>query len=157
MRWLSYADLYNLVTWCHKKVRWRTFPISISLHFWKKLVTSEERSTRTSRLTKCVRQQKFETRAGTWDDQSSTWSRMGKKRPVRMRVRNGEVTDSQKPKHCVPAAAKAVTAQIKRRHWAEVSYWLWNRLFGERNTLQQTVWGNCRFRIDLFTPCVSGK
>jgi hypothetical protein len=31
MRWLSYAVLYNLVTWCHvKKVRWRTFLISIS-------------------------------------------------------------------------------------------------------------------------------
>jgi len=21
MRWLPYADLYNLMTWCHKKVR----------------------------------------------------------------------------------------------------------------------------------------
>jgi hypothetical protein len=30
MRWLSNADLYNLVTWCHKKVRWRTVSISIS-------------------------------------------------------------------------------------------------------------------------------
>jgi len=33
---------------------------------------SEERSTRTSRLTKCVRQQKYESRAGTWADQRST-------------------------------------------------------------------------------------
>jgi hypothetical protein len=64
MRWLSYADIRNLVTWCHKKVRWRTFSKHF-LHFRKQLVTSEERLTRTSRLTKCVRQQKFEKRAGT--------------------------------------------------------------------------------------------
>jgi len=73
MRWLSYDDLYNLMTWCHiKKVRWRTFFDKHFLHFWKQLVTSEERSTRTSRLTKCVRQQKFERRADTSADQSST-------------------------------------------------------------------------------------
>jgi len=59
MRWLSYADLYNLVTWCHIKCLSAHFFNKHFLHFWKQLVTSEERSTRASRLTKCVRQQKF--------------------------------------------------------------------------------------------------
>lgn len=44
------------------------------------------------------------------------------KSPMRMRRCNEEVTDSQQPKHWVPAAAKTETLQIKRRHWAEVSY-----------------------------------
>jgi hypothetical protein len=44
------------------------------LHFWKQLVTmSEEHSSRSSRLTKCLRQQKCERRAVTWADQISTW------------------------------------------------------------------------------------
>jgi len=42
------------------------------LHFLKQLVMSEERLTRMSRLTKCVRQQKFERHAGMWTDQRST-------------------------------------------------------------------------------------
>jgi len=44
------------------------------LYFWKQPVTmAEQHSTRRSRLTKCVRQQKCERRAGAWADQSSTW------------------------------------------------------------------------------------
>jgi len=44
------------------------------LHFCKQLIkTTEERSTRRSRLTKCVQGQKRERRAGTWADQSCTW------------------------------------------------------------------------------------
>jgi hypothetical protein len=83
MRWFSYADLYNLVTWCHKKGPLAHFFNKHFLHFWKQLVTSAERSTRTSRLMKCVWQQKFErgvlvrelTRALseiTWHKQSDT-------------------------------------------------------------------------------------
>jgi len=64
-RWLLYADVYNLVTWCHIKGPLAHFFNKHFLHFWKQLVTSEERSTRASRLTKCVQQQKFERRAGT--------------------------------------------------------------------------------------------
>jgi len=65
MHWLSYADLCNLVTWCHIKRSVGALFNKHFLQFWKQLVTSEERSTRTSRLTKCVRQRKFERRAGT--------------------------------------------------------------------------------------------
>jgi hypothetical protein len=44
------------------------------LQFWKQLVTmSEEHSSRSSRLMKCVRQQKYERRAVMWADQISTW------------------------------------------------------------------------------------
>jgi hypothetical protein len=60
MRWLSYADLYNLVAWCHIKRSVGTLFNKHFLRFWKQLVTPEERSTRPSRLTNCVRQQKFE-------------------------------------------------------------------------------------------------
>jgi hypothetical protein len=35
-------------------------------------LSSRHVSSRTSRLTKCVRQQKFKRRAGMWGDQSST-------------------------------------------------------------------------------------
>jgi hypothetical protein len=53
----------NILKKSYKKIRWRTF---FNNHFWKQLVTiSEEHSTRMSRLTKCVRQQKCERRAST--------------------------------------------------------------------------------------------
>jgi hypothetical protein len=77
MSWLSYADLYNLVTWWHVK---RSFGAIFNKHFlhFSKITGNnvEEHSTRTSRLTKCVRQQKFKRRAGMRADQSSsqiTW------------------------------------------------------------------------------------
>jgi hypothetical protein len=52
MRWLSNADVYNLVSWCHVKRSVGAILNKHLFHFWKQLVTmSEEHSTRTSRLT----------------------------------------------------------------------------------------------------------
>jgi hypothetical protein len=58
---------YPHVTWAH--VILRVTNVSSALH-----------STRWSRLTKCVRQQKCERRAGAWADQSSTWRKQSDRR-----------------------------------------------------------------------------
>jgi hypothetical protein len=38
MRWLSYADLYNLVIWCHIKMSVGALFNKYFLHFWKQLI-----------------------------------------------------------------------------------------------------------------------
>jgi hypothetical protein len=65
MRWLSYADLYNLLTWWHIKGSVDALSQQAFPPFLETTGNNvEEHSTRTSRVTKCARQ-KFERRAGT--------------------------------------------------------------------------------------------